>query len=212
MKEIFDAFNSRLKSPVFGYFIMAFLVINWKVLFYLFASDSTIEDRFTYFDVHTNTFSLLFQPLIIGICGAIFYPWISLLFIWLVRRPIELRQLIHLTSQNKLLIKEKEFEETRGKLLATKEKELIERVKRDEEIKSLPDDRLRKDLQKQIEDLREQLDDNSKIPYDVKNSNGLDLSGIYVELAKLQKKNGNMERAERYLQQAAQIRMKNSQL
>ena len=105
MKEVFEAFNSRLKSPVFGYFILAFIAFNWKAIFYLFASSSEVAERFKYFDDNTRTSSLLINPLIVGILGAIFYPWVNLFFIWMIRRPIERRQIIHLTSQNKVLIR-----------------------------------------------------------------------------------------------------------
>ena len=207
MKEIFEAFNSRLKSPVFGYFILAFFAYNWKVIFYLLVSGSEVTDRFKYFDNNTSTNSLLTYPLIVGIIGALLYPWINLFFIWMIRRPIERRQVINLISKNNILIREKEFEESRAKLLATKERELINRAKRDEEIKSLPDEKLRDELQKQIEELREQVDVMDK---DAKNgsinlSKKPSLVEIYLELARLSQSNGNMKQAELYLQSAAEI-------
>ena len=209
MKEVLEAFTNRLKSPVFGYFILALIALNWKVIFYLFASDTSVTDRFNYFDINTNTQSLLVKPVIISIIGAILYPWINLLFIWIIKMPIEYRQIIHISSKNKILIKEQEFEEVRAKLLATKEKELISRAKRDKEIKSFQDDDLRDELQKQIEDLRNQVDDKEQNVNASKSTTGPDLVEIYMELAKLNEKKGNIERAEQYMQEAVQHRQYN---
>ena len=35
MKEVLDAFSARIKSPIFGYGILAFFGINWNPIFYI---------------------------------------------------------------------------------------------------------------------------------------------------------------------------------
>ena len=50
MKDIVDAVGERVKSPYFGYSVIAFFAINWKELFVLFLSDKTADERILYFD------------------------------------------------------------------------------------------------------------------------------------------------------------------
>ncbi|MEQ8161818.1 MAG: hypothetical protein ABRQ33_11560, partial [Smithellaceae bacterium] len=121
MKEIIEAFAARIKSPVFGYFVLSWTVFNWKPLFYLFFSSTAIDDRFAFFDNKTDYYSLVIFPLIAAAVVALLYPWINIVFLWLCRKPFDLRNYIHAESEHNLLIRKKQLEEARSSLLATKE-------------------------------------------------------------------------------------------
>ena len=71
-------------------------------------------------------------------------------------------------EQIKPLIKKEELERVRAQLLETQERNLIEKAKREEEIKTIEDDELREKLQMEIDELRNKsltsvLGDNSKM-------------------------------------------------
>ena len=46
MNEILEALATRIKSPIFGYFVLSWVAFNWRPLFYLFFSNTVIDDRF----------------------------------------------------------------------------------------------------------------------------------------------------------------------
>ena len=54
MKEIFDAFAARVKSPIFGFYVFALVGVNWKALFLLFASESPPLERVMEFENSTS--------------------------------------------------------------------------------------------------------------------------------------------------------------
>ncbi|MCC5845093.1 MAG: hypothetical protein JJU05_12665 [Verrucomicrobia bacterium] len=171
MKEIFDAIGTRLKSPLFGYTFFAFLAINWKAIFYVFASDDEIIDRFVYFDTQTSLQSLIVYPVLFSVCTALIYPWINYFFLWVGRVPADLKNILQATTEHKLLLKKQEMQELRTQALATKEQELIDRAKRDQEIEDIDDEEARSDLQKQLKNLRMENDQlSSKINLDSEDS------------------------------------------
>lgn len=207
MKEIFEAFYNRLRSPVFGYFILAFVGFNWKELFYLCFSNDFVINRFEYFDKNTDTFTLPWYPIFFGVIGAIAYPWISYVFIWIGQVPSELRQDIQLTSDSKMLTRKKQLEEERNELLKAKEIELIRRAKSDEEIKSLPDNEIRNQLEKEIDELRTKLSDKNLQPDQVLNNQKLsELINTYHNISGLYERLGELDTAKSYLEKAANLR------
>lgn len=159
MKEILDAIDSRIKSPIFGYFIASLLAVNWQSFFYLIADDSSADIRILYFNNNTDIYSIIFYPAIIAVAYSIIYPWINYLFMFLCTKPTELKNALQAQSEHELLIKKKELEEARSKLLSNTENELIERAKRDAELDEIKDDEAREKLKSEIDHLRQERDD-----------------------------------------------------
>jgi len=156
IKEIFEALGTRLKSPLFGYSFLAFIAANWKPIFYLFVSSENPAVRIAFFEKNTSNFTLFAVPICFAICMAIFYPWISLLFLFLARFPTDYKNHLQVISEHKLLLKRQQMEELRARGLSSREKELIERAKRDQEIRSIEDAKIRQDLQQELNQLRKQ--------------------------------------------------------
>ena len=204
MKEIIEAFNARIRSPVFGYFVLALLVINWKPLFFLLVDDTPVSTRIELFEKLTNITSLLVLPIAIGAIAAIVSPWVNYVFLRLCRKPTDLRNAIQAESEHKLLLKKKELEEARSLVLAAKERDLISRAKRDEEIGSLADEGARIELQKQIDQLRKELDSRGDIdkPFPRSAGDGGDLQATARQLADLLQRSGREEEAAEILRRA----------
>ena len=64
MREILEVIETRLKSPVLGYFMFAFVAMNWEVIFFLIVENASAQDRISYFDRNADWVSLLFYPVI----------------------------------------------------------------------------------------------------------------------------------------------------
>ena len=211
MKEIFEAFVARIKSPVFGYFILSWVAFNWRPLFYLFFSDATVDDRFGHFDKLTNSFSLVIFPIVVASLIAVIYPWINYAFLYLCKKPIDLRNYLQAESEHKLLMKKKHLEEARSVFLATKEKDLIDRAKRDEEVQAITDEETKEKLQKEIETLRKEIDNNEKNRNNLLHNSKtkIDITHTYKQMADLLTKQGKLNEAEDYLKQALEIEQRN---
>lgn len=169
MKEILEAIESRVKSPLLGYFTLAFIAVNWKAIFYLLVEDKGAIDRISYFESNTNLFSLLVIPAIAAGIFSIIYPWINYFFLYLCIKPTELRNGLQARSEHNLLIVKQNLEEIRSAMLSSAERELIERAKRDEELNEIEDQEIKEKLKSEIEQLRIErgpLEDSNLDPQD----------------------------------------------
>ncbi len=211
MKEIMEALTARIKSPVFGYFVFWWAVFNWRPLFYLFFSDTAVENRFAYFDKLTDSYSLLILPLTVASIMTVSYPWINLVFLHLCKKPTDIRNYLQAESEHRLWIRKKQLEEDRSALLAAKEKHLIDRARRDEEISSISDEETKERLRKEIDTLRERIhsEENSK-SYHSYNAQ-MDLVHSYKQMADLLAKMGKLSESEAFLSHAIQMQRKSEQ-
>jgi len=154
MKEIFQAFETRIRSPLTGYAAIAFFALNWKELFFLFASNSDAASRIEYFQEHTNTLSLLAYPFLIGGCLTVAYPWLNLFFLWVCRMPTEIRNTLQAQSEHKLLQKKEELERFRATIRAHAERDFIDEAKRDAELDKIDDEEAKSRARSKIDKLR----------------------------------------------------------
>lgn len=99
LKEIFLSFiestKDRLKNPMVGAFVIAWIAVNWRFLAILFFSGKKIEDKITF--IETNYFDLnhnLWIPLGFAVFYVLILPYIMALFDWLSQKGIAVRKLI----------------------------------------------------------------------------------------------------------------------
>lgn len=169
MKEFFEALHTRLKSPVFGYFLLAWFIVNWKPLLLLVFGSPAIEDRIEAFQGSTSLMTLAGYPLLLGAVAAIGYPFLHLIFLRLVQWPTDRKNALEAESEGALLQKKAELEAKRATVSAAeqqhkevllkasraRERDLIEQAKRDLEISQIENQELREKLQMDVEMLRE---------------------------------------------------------
>ncbi len=158
MKEIIDAINTRIKAPYFGYSLLAFAAFNWRGIFLLLASDGTAEVRLAKFDEHTTHLTLVAYPLLVGAAVAASAAWIKLIFDAIAKKPIELIDNLHLDSEHRKTIRKMELEQSRNALFSARERELIERAKRDTEVEGIENEIVRQKVAEEIEALRLERD------------------------------------------------------
>lgn len=154
IKEIVDASNSKIKSPILGSIILAFVGSNWKALFYLAFANADVSNKFEYFDENTWWYTLFAIPIIVGLLLSFFNPRIQLIALKLTQKPVQEAKILQLTLANDRLAKKQELEETRRSAIAAVEEDLIAAAKRDQEIKLIADDEVRKKLEASVEETR----------------------------------------------------------
>jgi len=157
MKEIYDAASSRIKSPILGSVAVAFVLFNWKPLYFLFFSGQQALEKFDYFEAHTNHSSLYYYPISVGIGLALVAPFISYFGSWCASRPLLWKRLLEDTNAHRVLEQKNQLALERKNAEALFEQTLIDRAKRDEEVKQIDDLETRKVLKKRIESVRSSL-------------------------------------------------------
>ena len=103
LKEIVGTFNERLRSPILGSILLAFFIVNWRPLFFLFFSDNSIPQKFVYFDANTSELSLYLLPLLIGSIIAILSPWLKHLGALIAKKPTHLLKSLQATEAHNII-------------------------------------------------------------------------------------------------------------
>ncbi len=175
-KQIFDAWGDRIRSPFFGSVLVAFVAVNWKVLFYLFFADKPVRARILYFDMNSDLTSLVLLPIGLGVIAAIALPWTSYVGAYFARLPKSLLHEIQFTETTRRRIAEYEKRADEEKAIAKfeteKETRQINAAKRLEEASAVSDE-LKEDLEVERESDRagkklELSDDEMNLRFSIK--------------------------------------------
>ncbi|MCG8037760.1 MAG: hypothetical protein JAZ19_12085 [Candidatus Thiodiazotropha taylori] len=213
MKEIIEAIGNRVRSPVFGYFVLAFIVINWRALLLLWLADTDIETRIDYFCLYSDYLTLLIYPLVISTIGAVAYPWVNLLFLRLAHKPAIYKNDLQLNTDHERLVQQTKLEVVRDEMFAKKEEGLIEQAKRDQEILNIENEELRKKLESEIEVLRSERNNlaHGQSPNKSTTDNEKhvkDLIDLYQARAKEAKESYDHDKAEMYWKKAEDLQIR----
>ncbi|HQF30515.1 MAG TPA: hypothetical protein PLJ34_03630 [Hyphomicrobiales bacterium] len=147
IKELFDAFSQRIRSPFFGYIAIAFVASNWKPLAFLIFGDVPIAERIAHFDTETTYRTLAVYPIVAGIIAAVASPWFSYFGAWLAKKPVTLRKTLEVRAASEVARLRSELRESANKEVD----ELIQSaLKQDAQLRKIENEQLRDELQKQI--------------------------------------------------------------
>jgi hypothetical protein len=147
-KELVSVLSGRVKSNIFGYTFLAFLIYNWRPLFFLLFSDASVLARLTFFDMKTDEFSLFFMPIISGIVLTIVVPWVNLAGAYAVAWPVRLFRGLQDIEALKTSLHKAELE---AKLQLVIERKKIEEAKILDEAKGLENKEIREKFERDIE-------------------------------------------------------------
>jgi hypothetical protein len=143
IKEFLSVVGVRIRSNLFGYILLAFILINWKALFFLFFSESPVLTRLTFFEIRTDYWSLLLFPTLLGFASATFIPWVSYFSSSLVVMPTRLQnRLQHIEALNFQIEKARREAELQG----IEERRKIEAAKIRDELEEIRNPQLREAL------------------------------------------------------------------
>lgn len=105
IKEFFlsflEATKDRLKNPMIGAFVIAWIVMNWRILAILLFSEKTIEQKIEFVEANYLSWDLSLKiPLMIAVFYVLILPYLMAAFDWLSQRGIALRK--EISKQHKL--------------------------------------------------------------------------------------------------------------
>ena len=87
MKNVFDAWGERIRSPIIGSVLLAHLSFNWSSYFYLFFAETDAPKRIAYFQDNTTLWTLFVYPGITGLIIAFVIPYVTWFGAILSRTP-----------------------------------------------------------------------------------------------------------------------------
>ncbi len=87
LKEAYDAYSERIRSPFVGSILFSFVAFNWKPLWFLVFEEASARRKFEFFEGATSVCSLYVWPIVIGIAVALALPWIKFAGAWLASMP-----------------------------------------------------------------------------------------------------------------------------
>lgn len=146
-KDILSAYSQRIKVPIIGSIILAFIAVNWQSIFYVIFSGKSAIKRFEYWDTYTDWLSVMAWPILIGVTFAILSPFISLVGARLAEWPTEQLRLQAVRSAHNV---EKEKKRLADLLID----QVIETtVEQQEKVQSIDNAGTREVVRKRIDDV-----------------------------------------------------------
>ncbi|MDY2587786.1 hypothetical protein [Winogradskyella aquimaris] len=143
LKSFFESSKDRIKNPLIGTFIISWIAINWRPITVLLFSDKNVENRINYIENNYATVGTYFLiPFGIALIYVIVLPY----FMWAVDELVRKSTI----GRKKNLIKQQVFDYEGKQEIAIQESKL-------EDLKASYRDKA--DFNKQIEQLRNQLDE-----------------------------------------------------
>lgn len=153
LKDLLESMSQRLKSPIIGYVITSFILVNWKPFFVLISGEE-VQSKFKYFDDNTSFISLVILPFIFGVTVALAAPWISLLGAMWAELPTRKRKILSLRSSYEIAILRNRLSYEQS----LKVDSIIKSAKQDVEVKRIDDEEIRSIVEKRIEEMRNSFD------------------------------------------------------
>lgn len=147
IKSFFETSKERIKNPLVGAFIISWLFMNWKAIFIALFSNNTILERIELIELnYSSIFSYLITPLLIALFYVIILPYLM----W-----GGIDELIQTsTTGRKKNLRKQIIIDYRGKQEIAIEESKLEDLKASYRDKA--------DFNKQIEQLRNQLDEREE--------------------------------------------------
>ena len=84
LSDIRKYFLHRLRNPILAPFSVAWIVSNWRLVFFLLFSEKGIEEKITYVEeTYLDVLHLLIYPLVFALFYALVLPWVHLIIEWI---------------------------------------------------------------------------------------------------------------------------------
>ncbi len=150
MKEVFKSFfevtKERIKNPLIGTFMISWILINWRPIFLAFFSEKSVIERIEFIELnYSSIHSYLTIPLLIALVYVIVLPYLM----WGIDELMQKST----TGRKKNLTKQIIIDYNGKQQIAVEESKL-------EDLKASYRDKA--DFNKQIEQLRNQLDEREE--------------------------------------------------
>lgn len=151
LRELVEAFSARIKSPIIGSIVLAFVAVNWRAVFFLFFSGEPASDKFVYFTENTTGYSLYVFPVLVGLAFALIVPWINFWGAKAIETPVSKHRSMQLDAAHALAEKKARYAVDMETLTTEYRSALLDRAKVDQEIKEANiDEDVRTDLENKL--------------------------------------------------------------
>jgi hypothetical protein len=87
LRDIFASWSERIRSPILGSILVAFLLLNWKATLFLLFADAAIVEKIRFIEENTSAVGLYILPVLIGVTFALGSPWIKYWGGWWAVKP-----------------------------------------------------------------------------------------------------------------------------
>lgn len=154
MKELVEAFYSRLRAPLVGNFFLGVLILNWNHFYLLLFSSKEASQRVSEFEQQFNVLTFALLPIVFALVFSLAQPFLSLFGAWTAYWPTHWKRLLQLRSDTDFEDRKQELELHRRKRIGEIEEQLIGQAERDQTVAEIEDDEARQKLQEQIDELR----------------------------------------------------------
>ena len=98
LKDYFEVWTQRVRSPLGGYTAFAFLAVNWREVFFLLFSEQSAAIRIRFFDLRTSWLDLIIIPIAIGALLAFVTPWLNYFIAQLIKKPVSRHRQLQTTE------------------------------------------------------------------------------------------------------------------
>jgi len=115
IKNLIESYRDRLKNPILGAYSASFILCNWRPMFILLFSKSSIEDRIKVIDSKYSFWSAILWPILVSFIIVLVVPYVMMLLELAVSKASKFRREIRYTNSidnynHKIIIASKEFE------------------------------------------------------------------------------------------------------
>lgn len=156
IREFLNTYSQRIRSPIFGSIILAFIAVNWQSIYYLVFSSANAINKFAFWDTHTNWRSLFAIPIAIGILMAIITPFASELGARIASGPMGRRRMLQVKKASELA----EYRDALIKQRNTEIDAIITDAEQHERVEGIQNKDTRNKLRSQIDEIKQVTDGN----------------------------------------------------
>lgn len=136
MDKMLKPFNERMKNPFIASFIISWIIVNWKAIFYMIYSDESVKERFENSQGYTHWYTLILIPILSAVFFTFAMPYINLFIGWVnlnatrkKRRSIKENRKEEMQDEKEIQIENLKIEEAKT--------EYLERKRKNDEITNL---------------------------------------------------------------------------
>lgn len=167
IKEFIESSRERIKTPITGSFLLAFLLYNWRPLLLLMFSDAMMEDKIVVINNEYCTWDAIILPLLISVFYVAGVQYIMLWFDKLTTSAHKGRQVnrynrqIHdLTAYRKVLEEQRTNENIRsGNMERGQLNDQIENLKKENEALNLEKQSEQRKYENELDELSKTLNE-----------------------------------------------------
>lgn len=153
LKDLIEVFLQRIRSPIIGSIAIAFVLVNWKPVWYLLFAERPARQKILYFEENTDPTSLYLWPIGLGVAYAFGLPWVKYVGAWVAQIPHALLHEIQDGQASARRIKGYERaaieEKAKANLDATRETALLAAAERRQQASELGEEELSKFVEAQ---------------------------------------------------------------